>query len=156
MTNNTCGVPEDNNMIFPEILNDARITSRRPDLIFQYQSPPRRNNEGEMVWRNSQIDIREASVVMDNAIAMAKRQKSDKYNDLVDQICRRFPNSDVLFRAMVVGVMGAAIKQTFRDIQPKAQTSWIIHQIIQAISNHNHKLWITRDQLYNMQPNFLN
>ena len=72
-------------------------------------------------------------MVMDNAIAMAKRQKSDKYNDLVDEICRWFPNSDVRFRAMVVGIIGTvptAIKQTFRDIQPKAQTSWIIHQII--------------------------
>jgi hypothetical protein len=82
------------------------------------------------------------------AIAIAKRQKVDKYSDLVYELCRRFPDNDVRFRAMVVGVMGtvpASIKQTFRDIQPKAQTSWVIHQIIQAIGNHNHKLWIVRD-----------
>ena len=70
---------------------------------------------------------------MDNAITIAKRQKSDKYNDLVDVLCYRFPDSDVRFRAMVVGVMGtipASIKQILRDIQPKAQTFRVIHQII--------------------------
>ena len=96
---------------------------------------------------------------MDNAIAAAKRQKSDKYNNLVEEICRRFPNSNVRFRAMVVGVMGtvpASIKQTLHDIQPKAQTSWVIHQIIQAIGNHNHKLQVTRDQMHNRRINFPN
>ena len=86
---------------------------------------------------------------MENAIATTKRQKLNKYNELVDVLCRKFPNSDVRFRAMVVGVMGmisASIKQVFRKIQPQAQTSWVIHQIIQAIGNHNHKLWIVRDQ----------
>ena len=43
---------------------------------------------------------------MDNAIALIKRQKSDKYNELVDVLYRRFPHSDVRFRAMIVGVMG--------------------------------------------------
>ena len=89
---------------------------------------------------------------MENAIALAKRQKTDKYNELVDVLCRTFPHSDVQFRVMVVGVMRtilAAIKQILREIQPQAQTSWVIHQIIQAISNHNHKLRIVRDQLDN-------
>ena len=70
---------------------------------------------------------------MDNAITIAKRQKSDKYNDLVNVLCCRFPDSDVRFRAMVVDVMGtipASIKQILRDIQPKAQTFKVIHQII--------------------------
>ena len=55
----------------------------------------------------------------------ANQQKSDKYNDLVDVLYCQFPNSDVGFRTMVVGMMGivpASIKQTLRDIQPKAQT----------------------------------
>jgi hypothetical protein len=85
---------------------------------------------------------------MDNAIALAKRQKADKYNELVDVLCRRFSQSDVRFRAMVVEVIGtipALIKQILRKIQPQAQTSWVIHQIIQAIDNHNHKLWIVPD-----------
>lgn len=34
--------------------------------------------------------------------------------------------------------------------------SWVIHQIVQAICNHNHKLWIVRDQLHNQQQNFPN
>lgn len=83
--------------------------------------------------------------MMDNAIAIVKRQKSDKYNDLVDVLCRKFPESDVRLRAMGVGGMGTvptSIKQTLHIIQPKAQTSCVIHQIIQAIGNHNHKLWI--------------
>ena len=83
-----------------------------------------------MIFYNHQIKIWKASVVMDNAIATAKRQKSDKYNDLIDVLCRRFPDSDVRFRIMVVGVMDmvpAPIKQTLRKIQPKVQTSWIIH-----------------------------
>ena len=42
---------------------------------------------------------------MDNAITIAKRQKSDKYNDLVNVLCRRFPDNDVRFRAMVMDVM---------------------------------------------------
>lgn len=72
-----------------------------------------------MIFRNHQIEIWKASVVMDNAIATAKRQKSDKYNDLVDVLRRRFSDSDVRFRTMVVGVMGtvpASIKQTLRKI----------------------------------------
>jgi hypothetical protein len=96
---------------------------------------------------------------MDNAIALAKRQKTDKYNKLVDVLCRRFPHSDVRFRAMVVGVMGTiptSIKQILREIQPQAQTSWMIYQIIQAIGNHNHKLWIVLDQLHNRRRNFPN
>ena len=69
-------------------------------------------------------------MVMDNAITTTKRQKTDKYNDLVDILCLRFLNIDVRFRAMVVGVMGtilASIKQTLCDIQPKTQTSCVIH-----------------------------
>ena len=79
-----------------------------------------------MIYRNHQIEVWEASVVMDNAIAIAKRQEADKYNDLIDVLCHRFPESDVKFRAMVVGVMGtipATVKQILREIQPKAQTS---------------------------------
>ena len=112
-----------------------------------------------MIYRNHQIEIWETSVVMDNAINIAKRQKADKYNDLVDVLCRRFSESDAKFRAIVVGVMGTApamVKQIFRELQPKAQTSWVIHQIIQAIGNYNHKLWIIRDQLHNRRQNFPN
>jgi hypothetical protein len=96
---------------------------------------------------------------MDNAIALAKWKKTDKYNELVDVLCRRFPHSDVRFRTMVVGVMRtipASIKQILLEIQPQAQMSWVIHQIIHAIGNHNHKLWIIRDQLYNRRRNFPN
>lgn len=96
---------------------------------------------------------------MHNAIATAKWKKSDKYNDLVDVLCRGLSDSDVRFRAMVVGVMKTvptSSKQTLREIQPKAQTSWLIHQIYKAISNHNHKLWITWDQLHNGRQNFPN
>ena len=159
MADNTWGVPAGNNLIFPDILNDARIPSRRPDLIFQYQPPARRGPDGQMIRRNHQIEIWEVSVTMDNEIALAKRQKANKYNELVDVLCRRFPNSDVRFRAMIVGVMGTiptSIKQTLREIQPQAQTSWVIHQIIQAIGNHNHKLWIVRDQLHNRRQNHPN
>ena len=80
---------------------------------------------------------------MDNAIALAKRQKADKYNKLVNVLCRKFPHSDVRFDAIVVGVMRtipASIKQILREIQPRAQMSWVIHKIFQAIDNHNHKL----------------
>jgi hypothetical protein len=42
MAENTWGVPAENALIFPDILNDAQITSRRPDLTFQYQFPARR------------------------------------------------------------------------------------------------------------------
>ena len=96
-----------------------------------------------MICRNHQIDIWDILVTMDNEIALAKRQKADKYNERVDVLCRRFPHSEVRFRAMVVGVMGTiptSIKQTLREIKPHAQTSWVIHHIIQAIGNHNHKL----------------
>ena len=58
---------------------------------------------------------------MDNAIVLAKRKKADKYNELVDVLCHKFPHSDVRFRAMVVGVMGmipVSIKQILREIQP--------------------------------------
>ena len=126
MAENTWGVPADNALIFPDILNDARIASRHPDLIFQYQLPPRQGDNGQMIYRNHQIEIWEASVVMDNAVAIAKGQKLNKYNDLVDVLCRRFPDSDVKFCAMVIGVMGtipASVKQILREIQPKAQTS---------------------------------
>jgi hypothetical protein len=143
MAENTWGVPAGNVLIFPDILNDAQITSQRPDLIFEYQPPARPGNDGQMIRRNHQIEIWEISVTMDNAIALAKRQKADKYNELVDVLCRRFPHSDVRFRAMIVGVIGtipASIKQILREIQPQVQTSWVIHQIIQAIGNHNHKL----------------
>jgi hypothetical protein len=112
-----------------------------------------------MIYPNHQIEIWEASVVINNAIATAKKQKSDKYNDLVDVLCRRFPDSNVRFRAMIVGVTGmvpTSIKQTLCDIQPKAQTSRVIHPIIQTIGNHNHKLWIVRDQLHNRRQNFPN
>jgi hypothetical protein len=116
-------------------------------------------DDGQIIYRNHQIEIWEVSVLMDNAIATANRQKSDKYNDLVDVLCRIFPDNDVRFRAMVMGVMNtvpASIKETLRDIQPKAQTSWMIHQIIQTIGNHNYKLWIVWDQLYNRRQNFPN
>ena len=62
---------------------------------------------------------------MDNAIVTANQQKSDKYIDLVDVLYCQFPNINVGFRTMVVGMMGivpVSIKQTLRDIQPKAQT----------------------------------
>ena len=106
MAENTWGVPAGNALKFLDILNDVQITSRRPDLIFQYQSPTRRGDDGSMIRRNHQIEIWEISVTMGNAIALAKRQKADKYNELVDVLCRRFSHSDVRFRAMVVGVMG--------------------------------------------------
>lgn len=64
--------------------------------------------------------------MMDNAIAMAKRQKLDKYNDLVNVLCRRFPDNDVKLCVIVGGIMGTvpiSIKQMLRDIQPKTQTS---------------------------------
>ena len=159
MVENTWGVPADNALIFLDILNDARIQSRRPDLIFQYQPLPRRGDDGQMIYRSYQIEIWEASVVMDNAINIVKRQKADKYNDLVDVLCRRFPESDVKFRAIVVGVMGtvpATMKHIFRELQPNAQTSWVIHQVVQTIGNHNHKVWIIRDQLHNRRQNFPN
>ena len=159
MADNTWDVPAGNALIFPEILNDVQISSRRPDLIFQYKLLARRGEDGQMIRRIHQIEIWEVSVTMDNAIALTKRQNSDKYNELVDVLCRRFPHSDVRFRAMVVGVMGTictSIKHAFREIQPQAQTSWVIHQIIQAIGNHNHKLWIVRNQLHNRRQNFPN
>ena len=56
---------------------------------------------------------------MDNAIANANRQKTNKYNELVDALCRRYLENDVRFRAMVLGVMitvPASIKQVLRDI----------------------------------------
>ena len=96
---------------------------------------------------------------MDNAIALAKGQKTNNYNELVDVLCRKFLQSDIRFIAMVVGVMRtipASIKQVLCEIQPQAQTSWVIQQIIQAIGNHNHKLWIVRDQLHNRRRNFPN
>ena len=157
MADNMWGVPARNTLIFLDILNDARIPSRRPELIFQYQPPARQGDNGKMIRQNHQIEIWEISVTMDNEIVLAKRQKMEKYNELVDVLCHRFPHSDVRFRAMVIGVMGTiptSIKQTFREIQPQAQTSWVIHQIIQAIGNHNYKLWIVRDQLHNQNhPN---
>lgn len=55
--------------------------------------------------------------MMDNEIALAKQQKSDKYNELVDVLCSRFLHNDVRFRAMVVEVMGTistSIKQILR------------------------------------------
>ena len=88
-----------------------------------------------------------------------KGKKTDKYNELVDVLCRRFPHNDVRFRTMIVGVMGTistSIKQTLREIQPQAQTSYVIHQIIQTIGNHNHKLWIVRNQLHNRRQNHTN
>ena len=126
MADNTWGVPTGNTLIFADISNGTRIPTRRSDLIFQYQPPARRGDDGQMISRNHQIEIWEISVTMDNEIALAKRQKADKYNELVDVLCRRFLHSDVQFCAMVVGVMGTiptSIKQTLREIQPQAQTS---------------------------------
>ena len=49
MAENMWGVPAGNALIFPGILNDAYIISRRPDLIFQYQPPARRGDDGRMI-----------------------------------------------------------------------------------------------------------
>ena len=57
MADNTWGVPEGIALIFPNILNDAQIPIRRHDLIFQYQPPARRGDDGQMIRRNHQIDI---------------------------------------------------------------------------------------------------
>lgn len=51
MAENTWGVPNDNAMILPEILEDARITSQRSDLIFKYQPPARRKDDGQMIYQ---------------------------------------------------------------------------------------------------------
>ena len=75
MAENTLEVPAGNALIFPDILNDAQITSRRSDLIFQYQRLARRDNDGQMIRRNHQIEIWKISVTMDNTIALVKRQK---------------------------------------------------------------------------------
>ena len=49
MAENMWDVPAGNTIIFPDILNNAQITSRRPDLIFQYQPPARRGDDGQMI-----------------------------------------------------------------------------------------------------------
>jgi hypothetical protein len=46
MAENTWGIPADNALIFPDILNDAQIAGRRPDLIFQYQLMAKRDDDG--------------------------------------------------------------------------------------------------------------
>jgi len=149
MADNSWGTPTDNRVIFPEILEDRNLTHRRPDLIFQYKPSTR----GE-AHRPHQIEIWEISVTMDNAIAKAKEQKEERYQELVNRIKEAHPQSEVQFRPMVIGVMGTVpveIQRTLRAIQPKAQTSWVIHQIIQAVGNHNHKLWVVRDQIHNRE-----
>ena len=80
MAGNTWDVPVGNALIFPKILNDVRIASRRPDPIFQYQPPARRWDDGQI--RNHQIEICEVLVVMAKTTATTKRQESDKYNDM--------------------------------------------------------------------------
>lgn len=49
MADNTWGVPEGIALIFPDILNDGQIPIRRHDLIFQYQPPARRGDDGQMI-----------------------------------------------------------------------------------------------------------
>lgn len=93
-------------------------------------------------------------MVMDNAIEIAQRQKKDRYRALVNAIQVENPDSVVNFRPMRVGVMGTipvAIQGTLKEIQAKAQTSWVINQMVQAIENHNHKLWVVRNQMHNRQ-----
>lgn len=61
-------------------------------------------------------------MVMDNAIANARKQKANTYYGLVDSLCRKFPHRDVRFCAMVLVMMGmipTSIKQILRKIQLK-------------------------------------
>lgn len=149
MADNSWGTPDMNQVIFPRILEDGSITHRRPDLIFQYKPADRRGGE---VNKPHQIEIWEVSVVMDNAIKKAQDQKTERYQELIGRIKEAYPESEVQFRPMVIGVMGTVpieIRRALREIQAQAQTSWVIHQIIQAVGNHNHKLWVVRDQMHN-------
>ena len=57
MTENTLGVPAGNALIFPDILNDAQITSQRSNMIFQYQPLARRDGDGPIIRRKHQIKI---------------------------------------------------------------------------------------------------
>lgn len=159
MADNTWGLPTGNTLIFPDTLEDPTITHRKPDLIFKYQPKPTRGSQGEEIRRPPQVEIWEISVTMDNSINEARTQKMERYRELRERIQRAEVGSEVKLRAMVVGVMGtvpAQIRQTLREIYPKAQTSWVIHQTIQAIGNHNHKLWVVRDQLHNRKLNYPN
>jgi hypothetical protein len=55
MAENMWDVPVGNALLFPDMLNDAQITSRRPYLIFQYQPPARRGDDGQMIRRNIKL-----------------------------------------------------------------------------------------------------
>lgn len=112
---NPWGEPNDNALIFTEILEDVWIRSRRPDMIFGYQPPARQGDDEKMIYQNYKNEIWKVSIVMANAIANAKWQKMDKYNELVDALCRKYLQNDVRFCAMVLRVIGtvpASIEQT--------------------------------------------
>ena len=135
MVESTWGVPAENALLFLDIFNNLRIA--------------RRDNDEQMIYQNHQIEIWETSVMIDNAIATAKRQKLNKYNDLVDVLCRRFPDNDVRIRAMIVGVMrtvSASIKQTLPTFSlMRRHPGWfIISSRPSATINTNYGLYATK------------
>ena len=119
---------------FDRPVNDVNA---RPDICFTFT---RDGVKHYHVW--------EVTVTMDNSMAVATRQKQDKYAQILSDLSSDAGVS-INFEVFAFGVMGAIpanLEEVLGQLSPSSQTDWVVDETHKALLYYNHALWCARDQ----------